>query len=102
MSPADRTTRIRAMLEAAFAPVKLDIRDDSHLHAGHAGARDGKGHFTIRIVSAAFDNKRPLDRHRMVFEALGEMMQNDIHALKVSAQTPDLLATEIAAKEVKL
>ncbi len=102
VSSTNRVTRIRTLLEAAFSPAELDVQDDSHLHAGHAGARDGKGHYSVRIVSTAFQDKRPLDRHRMVFEALGDMMITDIHALKVMAQTPELETTEIAAREAKL
>lgn len=102
MSSADRIAQIRSLLEAAFAPVELDIEDDGHLHEGHAGARSGKGHFSVWIVSKAFQNKRLLERHRMVFEALGEMMLSDIHALKISAQSPDSEMTGITAKGTKL
>ena len=79
---------MRSCLETAFAPDELDIIDDSHLHAGHAGAKSGKGHFSVRIISERFSGKKPLDRHRMVFEALGEMMEKDIHALSVTATAP--------------
>jgi BolA family transcriptional regulator, general stress-responsive regulator len=79
---------MRTLLESAFAPLELEIVDESHLHAGHAGARDGRGHFAVRIVSVAFRGIRPLDRHRMVFSALGEMMRSDIHALRVNAIPP--------------
>jgi stress-induced morphogen len=58
------------------------------LHAGHAGAQDGRGHFAVRIVSNAFRDTRPIDRHRMVFSALGDMMRTDIHALRVNATPP--------------
>ncbi len=84
-----RVERIRQTLIAAFAPNSLEINDDSHLHAGHAGARSGKGHFTVHIVSQAFAGKSPIERHRMVYAALDEMMQTDIHALSVKATTPD-------------
>ena len=80
-----RINRIRTRLEAAFAPERLEIFDDSHLHEGHAGAKEGKGHYRVHIVSARFETARPLERHRMVFQALGEMMEKDIHALSVSA-----------------
>jgi BolA protein len=83
-----RIDRIREQLKSRFSPLDLEIRDDSHLHAGHIGARDGKGHFHVRIVSERFRGKRPIERHRMVFEALGEMMSTDIHALTVSATAP--------------
>ena len=83
-----RIDRIRATLESVFEPLALEIRDDSHLHAGHAGAKDGKGHFYVHIVSDRFQNKTPIVRHRMIFEALEELMTTDIHALSVSAKTP--------------
>lgn len=84
----ERVSRIRQELEKAFAPIELEIVDESHLHAGHAGAREGKGHFRVRIVSNRFAGHKPLERHRMVFEALGAMMNTDIHALSVQAYTP--------------
>ena len=82
---AERVERIRQTLEQAFTPTRLEISDDSHLHAGHAGARSGKGHFTVEIESAAFEGKSPIERHRMVYSALDEMMQTDIHALSIKA-----------------
>ena len=83
-----RIERIRAALESALQPVTLEVVDDSHKHAGHEGARDGRGHFTVRITSGAFVGKPPLARHRAVYAALGEMMQTDIHALAIEARTP--------------
>ncbi len=77
------------MLRDAFAPTELLVKDQSHLHAGHAGAQDGKGHFDVRIVSEKFANLNRLARHRAVFAALGELMNTDIHALKIDAQTPE-------------
>ena len=84
-----RVERIRALLTEALAPHSLDVADDSHKHAGHAGARGGQGHFSVDIVSAAFAGRLPLARHRLVYAALGEMMQADIHALSIRARTPD-------------
>jgi BolA protein len=72
----------------SLQPVGLEVRDDSHRHAGHEGARDGRGHFAVDIVSEAFAGLAPLARHRRVYAALGEMMQTDIHALQVRARTP--------------
>ena len=86
-----RVARIRALLGDALQPQSLDVADDSHKHAGHAGARGGQGHFSVDIVSAAFAGKLPLARHRMVYAALGSMMQDDIHALAIRARTPDEL-----------
>lgn len=85
----DRCRRIEELLTDSFSPSHLLIKDQSHLHAGHAGARDGKGHFDVHIVSEAFAGHSRISRHRMVFEALGDMMETDIHALKIRAQTPD-------------
>ena len=62
--------------------------DESHRHVGHEGARDGRGHFAVEIVSEAFAGLAPLARHRRVYEALGTMMQTDIHALSIRARTP--------------
>lgn len=82
-----RIERIREAL-AALQPVTLDVIDDSHKHAGHEGARDGRGHFTVRIVSPVFAGKAPLARHRAIYAALSEMMQTDIHALAIEAKAP--------------
>jgi BolA protein len=85
---AQRVARMRELLEQAFEPDRLQVVDDSHRHAGHAGARDGRGHFTVEISSAAFAGMAPLARHRAVYAALGAMMQDDIHALAIRALTP--------------
>jgi BolA family transcriptional regulator, general stress-responsive regulator len=84
----DRINRIQEYLRSEFQPQELDIRDDSHQHAGHEGAKEGKGHFFVRIVSEKFRDTRPIDRHRMVYQALGPMMDTDIHALSVAALPP--------------
>ncbi|WP_226468445.1 BolA family protein [Luteimonas panaciterrae] len=81
-----RVAAIRDALEAAFTPSELEVRDDSHRHAGHAGARDGRGHFDVRIVSKAFAGMTPLARHRAVYAALGDLMTTDIHALSIRAE----------------
>lgn len=80
-----RIQRMEQLLRAAFDPSELQITDDSHLHAGHAGAQTGKGHFSLRIRSAAFADSSPVAAHRAVYAALGEMMQTDIHALAIDA-----------------
>lgn len=85
---SDRQEAIRACLQQ-LAPLQLQIRDDSHLHAGHAGARDGRGHFSVRIVSRAFEGMTLLARHRAVYAALGTLMQTDIHALSIDARVPE-------------
>jgi BolA protein len=84
----DRVAAIREKLEAALAPTALEIVDDSKRHAGHAGARDGRGHFNVSIVSERFAGAKRLERHRMIYAALGDLMQTDIHALSVVALTP--------------
>lgn len=91
MNPKERRAEIEKRLNQAFAPETIGVDDESHLHAGHEGARDGRGHFRVLIVSGKFIGKRMLQRHRMVYAALGEMMQNDIHALTIDAWTPDEL-----------
>jgi BolA protein len=86
---AERVALIRSRLEAALAPDELEIVDDSRRHAGHEGARDGRGHFNVRILSRRFAGKRTVERHRMVYAALGTLMQTDIHALGLVALSPD-------------
>jgi BolA protein len=84
---ASRIARIEQAL-AVLQPVQLDIRDDSAIHAGHAGARDGRGHFAVRIVSARFEGLSPIKRHQAVYAALADLMQTDIHALAIEARAP--------------
>ena len=86
---AERCNQIERILSETFTPSKLLVRDQSHLHAGHAGARDGKGHFAVNIVAEVFAKSSRLERHRLIFDALGDMMDMDIHALTITAQTPD-------------
>ena len=85
--------RIEAMrsLLAGLEPISLDIIDESHKHAGHAGARDGGGHYVLSIVSKLFSGKNTVARHRMIYSALQPMMKHEIHALTIQAQTPDEL-----------
>ena len=78
--------RMREKL-AALSPTQLDINDDSAAHAGHAGAKSGGGHFFLTIVSESFVGKSTMARHRMVYDALGDMMQPEIHALSIKAYT---------------
>lgn len=84
----DRVERIRELLELRFGPQKLDVEDQSHLHAGHAGAASGRGHFRVRIVAETFEGMLPLRRHRAIYDALGDLMQTEIHALSIEARTP--------------
>lgn len=80
-----RVAEIRRRLEAAFSPASLDVIDDSHKHVGHEGARDGRGHFTVKIRALAFRGQTPLAQHRAIYAALGEMMTTDIHALAIQS-----------------
>jgi BolA family transcriptional regulator, general stress-responsive regulator len=86
-APAERIAFIEARLGAALAPTNLVVRDDSAQHAGHAGATAG-GHYAVTVVSAAFAGKARLARHRLVYDALADVMQRGIHALAITAYTP--------------
>jgi BolA protein len=83
-----RLDRLDSRLRAALAPVELEIIDDSHRHAGHAGAADGRGHFTVTVVSERFRGLPVVRRHRLVYEAVGDMMSSDVHALSIQALAP--------------
>lgn len=85
---SNREQRLRRCLEARFAPTLLTIEDESHLHAGHAGAAGGHGHFRIAIVAEAFRGLAPVARHRLVYAAVGDLMNTDIHALAIEASAP--------------
>ena len=80
-----RVEAIRSRLQAAFAPTELEVIDDSHHHIGHEGAKDGRGHYRVRVVSAVFAGMTPVAQHRAVYAALDDMMQTDIHALSIQA-----------------
>ncbi|RFC32706.1 MAG: transcriptional regulator, BolA protein family [Candidatus Nitrotoga sp. MKT] len=86
----NRIERMNTLL-AALQPIKIEIADDSHKHAGHVGARGGGGHYRLLIVSTQFASKPTLTRHRMVYTALGDMMKHDIHALAIAAYAPEEL-----------
>ena len=81
----ERVRQIEDCLRAAFEPQELQVIDESHLHAGHPGARDGRGHFKVRIVADVFHGLPRLARHRRVFRAIGDLMKTDIHALNIEA-----------------
>jgi len=83
-----RVAEIERLLTSSLRPSELRVKDQSHLHAGHAGAREGKGHFDVRIVSDEFDGQNRVARHRLVYAALGEFMATDIHALRIDALAP--------------
>lgn len=84
----EREMNMRAGL-AVLDPTQLEITDESHKHAGHTGARDGGGHYVLRIVSAQFAGKTTVARHRMIYSALGDLMKREIHALTIQALAPD-------------
>lgn len=85
----NRLETIEDKLRNALNPESLDIIDDSHKHAGHAGAKSGGGHFDLTIVSGQFSGVNTVGRHRLIYDALAEMMQSDIHALSIKAFAPD-------------
>jgi BolA family transcriptional regulator, general stress-responsive regulator len=87
MHPVEKAMRERL---AALSPARLDLRDESGQHAGHAGSRPSGGtHWQLAIVAEAFRGKSAVARHRMVYEALGDLMERDIHALKIEASAPE-------------
>lgn len=90
--------RMRSRLTAAFAPESIEIVDDSALHAGHAGAGNG-GHYSLAIVSDAFQGKNTVARHRMIYSALDDMMKSEIHALAIRAQTASEASMQPTQKE---
>ena len=91
MNSEQRLAEIRTRLEAALAPESLQVEDEGHMHIGHEGAKDGRGHFRVLIVSNQFQGKTPIQRHRLIYQALGQLMQTDIHALAIEAFVPDEL-----------
>ena len=93
-----RIERIRAQLERTWPDAAVELIDDSHRHAGHAGARDGRGHFRLHIVASAFTGLRPLQRHQLVYRALDELMRTDIHALSITALTAEEVAPDEARR----
>jgi BolA protein len=90
-APDNRPDRIRTLLAAALAPSELELTDESALHAGHAGAASGGGHYRLRIVSARFEGLRLVMRHRLVYDSVHDMMHTEIHALAITAVAPSEL-----------
>jgi len=78
-----RITKMCNQLEAALQPTVLEIVDESHKHVGHPGAQDGRGHFAVHIHSPLFHNRTRVQCHRLIYQALAELMQTDIHALRI-------------------
>ncbi len=83
----DRIAEIKSRLERELSPTHIDIVDESHMHTGHAGAASGAGHFSVTIVSDKFAGKSAIQRHRMVYLAVDDLMRSEIHALSIKAQT---------------
>ncbi len=90
-------TVIEERLRAALAPTDVAVVDDSARHAGHAGAASGGGHYNLRVVSPRFNGLGRVARHRLVYDALSDLMRHDIHALAIEAMTPDEAASVTAA-----
>ncbi|HVK93228.1 MAG TPA: BolA family protein [Noviherbaspirillum sp.] len=89
---SERIEKMRNRLTATFAPLECQLEDESHLHAGHAGAATGAGHYRLRLVSSRFDGLSRIARHRLVYDCLRDMMHSDIHALNIVAVAPSELA----------
>ncbi len=88
MSQNDLSALIESRLRQALNPSVLQVWDDSEAHRGHAGAAKGGGHFEVLITSAAFEGLRPIARHRLVYDAVNDLMHTQIHALSIIAKTP--------------
>ncbi len=88
MNNTERMTAIRERIEAALDVHKIDVHDESHMHVGHAGAKDGRGHFSVTVVSPDFEGMTRLQRHQKIYEAMGELMASDIHALRMKLVEP--------------
>ena len=84
----NRITQMEKRLSESLHPISLHIRDDSYLHISHVGAKDGRGHFHITIISERFEKQNQIARHRLIYQALGTLMQTDIHALQIDAKSP--------------
>jgi BolA protein len=88
---SDRLARIETRLREALAPESLEVADESAEHAGHEGAKSGGGHYAVTIVSSRFQGQSMIARHRLVYQALGDLMQREVHAVRITALTPDEL-----------
>jgi BolA protein len=85
----NRPERIQTLLTAGLEPIECVVEDESHLHAGHAGAASGGGHYRLRLVSPRFAGLNKVARHRLVYDCLRDMMLKEIHALAMTLLTPD-------------
>jgi BolA protein len=91
LNTLQRIEEIRKRLEEALQPETLDVLDEGHMHIGHEGAKDGRGHFRVLVVAARFEKKTMIQRHRLIYQALGGLMQSDIHAVAIEAFSPEEL-----------
>ena len=91
MNPNLRKAEILRLLNEAFSPETLGVEDESHLHEGHEGAKDGRSHFWLLFIAEIFEEKTMIERHRMIYRVLDDMMRLDIHALAIDAWSPDEL-----------
>ncbi len=89
MNAEQRLHEIQRRLEEELSPESLQVEDESHLHVGHEGAKSGLGHFRVLVVSDKFKSLSLIKRHRLIYQAMGDLMQSDIHALTIEAFTPD-------------
>lgn len=83
MNNEQRIQTIHALLTKALSPIALEINDESHLHVGHPGAKTGMGHFSVRIASTALNGLSRVKQHQMIYQALGDLLKTDIHALRI-------------------
>lgn len=91
MNPQQRKAEINRLLTEAFEPDTLGVEDESYLHEGHEGARDGRGHYRVLIIAEVFEGKSMIERHRMIYRVLDQMMRTDIHAIAIDAWAPEEL-----------
>lgn len=89
MNTEQRLEEMRSRLQTKFQPVSLEVIDEGHMHVGHEGAKDGRGHFRVRVVSAQFAGLSMMQRHRLIYGIMGQLMQTDIHALTIEATAPE-------------
>jgi BolA protein len=95
---SDRIDAIRARLAATFSPLDCQLDDESALHAGHAGAASGGGHYRLRLVSGLFEGQNRVQRHRLVYDCLHDMMHTEIHALAIIALAPSEVTAGTSAQ----
>lgn len=88
MNKIDRLSLIKQRLQTALSPQHLIVTDESEDHYGHAGAKSGGGHFSVEIIAEIFKQKSLMERHRLIYQALGELMDGEIHALRIRAKSP--------------